>query len=189
MIFTMILQKSCLQTRERAVHNFTADVILRSKICHGELNKALVTDDEAGSYRVLSLVCKQMYDETCLLPYALNSFGFTSMSALRTWTSSRLPIQLRQIKVLKTPPFSDRAYFKQSYCRFTDLFPHLEVLYVDLWNARYSSEMNGWSADQIEQDLQQRTKVLLQRERSGLIIVVTEYTNLGLAGTNILQEV
>ncbi|KAI4953754.1 hypothetical protein J4E91_002602 [Alternaria rosae] len=143
----MIPQKPCLQIRERVVHNFTADVILRSKICHGELNKALVTDDEAGSYR------------------------------------------LRQIKGLKTPPFSDRAYFKQSYCGFTDLFPHLEVLYVDLWNARYSSERNGWSADQIEQDLQQRTKVLLQRERSGLNIVITEYTNLVLAGTSILQEV
>ncbi|KAH6878826.1 hypothetical protein BKA58DRAFT_378042 [Alternaria rosae] len=130
-----------------------------------------------------------MYDETCLLPYTCNSFGFTSMSALRTWTSSRLLIHLRQIKVLKTPPVFDRAYFKQSYYRFTDLFPHLEVFYVDLWNARYSSEMNGWATDQIEQDIQQRTKVLLQRERSGLMIVVTDYANLGLTGTNILQEV
>ena len=124
-----------------------------------------------------------------MLPYALNSFGFTSMNALRIWTSSRLPIQSRQIKVLKTPIFFERAYFEQSSCRFTDLFPHLEVLYVDLWNARFSSEMNGWSADQIEQDIQERTKVLLQRERSGLKIIVTEYTHVGVAGTNILQGV
>jgi len=185
----MVLQKPCLRIHDRVVHSLTADFILRSKVCYGGLNKALVKDKEAGSYPLLPLVCRQMYDETCLLPYALNSFAFTSMSALRIWTSSRLPIQLRQIKVLKTPIFSERAYFEQSSCRYTDLFPHLEVLYVDLWNARMSSEMNGWSADQIEQDLKERTKVLLQRERSGLKIVVTEYTNIGVAGTNILQEV
>ena len=185
----MVLQKPCLQIRDFVVHTPTADIILRTQICYGGLNKALVEDKEAESYPLLSLVCRQMYDETCLLPYALNSFGFTSMNALRIWTSSRLPIQSRQIKVLKTPISFERAYFEQSSCRFTDLFPHLEVLYVDLWNARFSCEMNGWSADQIEQDVQERTKVLLQRERSGLKIVVTGYTNVGVAGTNILMEV
>ena len=185
----MVLQEPCLQVEDFLVHDLTADVILRTNICHGQLNKALVSDDEAGSYRALSLVCRQMYDETCLLPYALNSFGFTSHTAMRTWTSSRLLIQLQQIKVLKIPMFCELRYLNQPSWRFTDIFPHLQVLHVDLWNARDIPEMSGWSAEQIEQDLQDRTKVLLQKERSGLQIVVTEYRNLGIAGTNILQAV
>jgi hypothetical protein len=108
---------------------------------------------------------------------------------MRIWISCRLPIQLRQVKSLKTAPYSEHCYLRRSDCRFTDLFPHLDVLYVNLWNVRGYRDRDGWSAVQIEQDIQESTKVLLDKEKDGLKIVVTEYMNGSEGGSNILLAV
>jgi hypothetical protein len=52
-------------------------------------------------YCILSTVCRQLYDETCLLPYALNTFSPITLKRMDAWLSIRLPVQCNAIVSFK----------------------------------------------------------------------------------------
>ncbi|EDU50964.1 hypothetical protein A1F94_007232 [Pyrenophora tritici-repentis] len=176
MIFTFALQGPGLQIYTGSDGCLSADAaVLKARICRGKLNNSLRSGDGVFSYTTLSPVCRQIYDETCLLPYALNSFWFYSTDAMQAWISKRLPAQLRQVKEVKVPAYFESRYeFEQGY-KFTSYFPMLKVLYIDLWRGRMCNEIIGWSKVQIDEDLQARRRSLLAKERAGLELVVTNY--------------
>jgi len=176
MIFIFALQGPGLQIYTEYNRCLVADkAVLKAKICHGQFKNSLRSGDGISSYSTLSLVCRQIYSETYLLPYSLNSFWFYSTDAMQRWISHRLPAQLRQIKEVKAPAYFEGIYESEYGYKFTNHFPMLQVLYIDLWRRRMCNEIIGWSKVQIDEDLQARMRSLLAKERAGLEVVITDY--------------
>lgn len=48
----------------------------------------------------LSLVCRQLYVETSLIPYMMNKFSFSSLVAMNFWIKNRNPAQKRAVRSL-----------------------------------------------------------------------------------------
>jgi hypothetical protein len=92
----MVLQEPCLLVQNWSCSTLSSDQYLTTYINpnqedpHHDFGTAW--EDTDSPYAVVSSVCRQVYYETCLLPYALNTFTFNSHQALTTWIDCRLPI-------------------------------------------------------------------------------------------------
>jgi hypothetical protein len=88
---------------------------------------------EGKPYYVLSKVCRQLYDEMCLLPYALNTFSPTTINRMDAWLSLRLPVQCDVIVSFKVAEAMVDDYWLDRNYTFGSMLPNLKRLYIDLW--------------------------------------------------------
>jgi hypothetical protein len=174
MIFTMVIQEpGCLQVYNWCHGCLSGDRHLKTRIQSRSPTEDPAWDNAGKLFTNFPLVCRQIYDETCLLLYTLNTFTFRSSEAMLLWIGCRIPIQMRKVKFLKVSAYYEQAYEERSDCVFTDRFPQLEVLYVDLW--RKHGEFRGLTAAELRDNLDDRVKTLLKQEKTGLKIIITGY--------------
>jgi hypothetical protein len=176
MIFTMVLQgPGCLQVYHGTWDHVSGVWHLETQIRPESATENVAWDDIGSLYVTLSSVCRQVYNETSLLPYALNTFTFLSAEAMTLRISYRLPIQLEEVMALKVPKdFFLLSYEMTSSCTFTKWYSKLETLYLNLWLRH--GDMSGWTADRFRNHLDDRKKELLKKEKDDLKIMITEDT-------------
>lgn len=91
------------------------------------------TWSEGRPTSLLPVVCRQLYEETSGLLYALNTFAFTDGLSMRVWISCRTPTQRQQIRSLKLPS-STAGYYKSPHnVSLVAIFPQLQTIYIDIW--------------------------------------------------------
>jgi hypothetical protein len=162
MIFTIAIQEpGCLQVYHWSHGFLSSDAYLKTRVQSRSPDKYAAWDNDGTLYTNLSSVCRQVYDQTQLLPYLLNTFTFRSSDTMLVWIGCRIPIQMEKVKFLKVPAYSERYYEEGSDKKFTDHFPQLEVLYVDLW--RVHGELGDMTAPEFRENLDDRVKTLLKR--------------------------
>lgn len=87
-IYTMVLQPERVLVQSRYLTAFDMTVELRSCCSSISTTKAQTWSD-GNAITLLPVICRQLYEETHSLLYALNSFAFTDEQSMRMWISCR----------------------------------------------------------------------------------------------------
>ncbi|KAF2847628.1 hypothetical protein T440DRAFT_557310 [Plenodomus tracheiphilus IPT5] len=99
-----------------------------------ELEALSKATSEVISTPSLLQVCRQIYEETSLLPYALNTFKPVSRKALNTWVSRRLNVQLACVRSIAFCEYIIKEYWASEQYAFKHTLPALKELHLDAWN-------------------------------------------------------
>ncbi|KAJ4296249.1 beta transducin [Kalmusia sp. IMI 367209] len=110
------------------------------KLCSTSRQRGKRTRDSAAPPWQLPLVCRQLYAETALLPYSLNSFRFVDRNdlvkatgkykgphynVLDLWFEKRRPAQVKAIQFLHVPARYLRKYIERKRPSFQKRFPNI----------------------------------------------------------------
>ena len=172
-IYTMALQEGCIEIASQSVSLMSFNTILRAYRYSSSPDEPTGIRYQ-GSYTSFASVCRQMYSETCLLPYTLNTFCFDSHKAMQTWMSCRLAVQRHAITSFKPPTAMIREYIKKQSSTFKKWLPKLKTLYLDLW-APIETRARTMMDEDITSWIEQRKQELEKREGPGVVIIVTKY--------------
>lgn len=130
MIYSMLLEVDYIMIMWQNASYFEWKPVL---LCCSDSGEPLENEStiSGAPYILLTLVCRQVYHETCLLPYSLNTFSF-ERTAFWMWNSNRLPVQRNVIRTLDLPLNPDHLYERQNTFELRSIFPALEKVYVDV---------------------------------------------------------
>jgi hypothetical protein len=130
---------------------------------------------EGKPYCILSTVCRQLYDETCLLPYALNTFSPITLKRMDAWLSLRLPVQCNAIVSFKVTEAMVEDYWFDRHYTFSSMSPNIRRLYVDLWPLprRHAQPLAPCTDTQLAEIITGLESHLEQKEDPGVSIIAT----------------
>lgn len=95
---------------------------------------------ESSAYYHIPLVCRQVYNETALLPYSLNIFSFKSAGlrrhvlpeevGIQKWLDGRLPVQISAITALLVSDKFAHMRLLHRELKFHSTFANLRIVYI-----------------------------------------------------------
>ncbi|KAF2118250.1 hypothetical protein BDV96DRAFT_569538 [Lophiotrema nucula] len=118
----------------------------------------------------ISRVCRQVYYETALLPYQLNTFSFhgnysvDDCKCFDEWTKSRNPAQKKAVASLQPPRSYFGLYEANRRANFCDKFPGLKRLDIT-YASVYKME-----TPQYFHSIKDFPQVLQRRNDSGFVV-------------------
>ncbi|KAF3040077.1 hypothetical protein E8E12_005267 [Didymella heteroderae] len=173
-VYTMALQAECVLVRSRYLTAFDMTVELRS-CCSNIPPTNSQTWSDCNSIALLPIMCRQMYEETHGLLYALNTFAFTDEQSMRIWVSCRAQCQRKLICSPKLPN-TVTGYYGSSYgINFAAVCPQLRTICIDVWGiVTRENELEGVSQEELLQLLAAEKARACQKEGGSVKIVATE---------------
>ena len=171
----MVLQAECVLVRSRYLTAFDMTVELRS-CCTSIPPTKSQSWTEDKSMTLLPATCRQLYEETHALLYALNTFAFTDEQSMRVWFSCRTQTQKKQVRSLKLPDTASCYYRSPHDISLAAVYPQLQTIYIDMWRV-VARENNPEELDQkiLLQLLAAEKVKAWQKEGDSVKIVATEY--------------
>ncbi|KAF1925337.1 uncharacterized protein M421DRAFT_8017 [Didymella exigua CBS 183.55] len=135
------------------------------------------TWSEGNAVILLPIICRQLYDETHGLLYALNTFAFTDEHSMRVWLSCRAHSQRKQIRSLKLPGGATGYYRSAHNISLVAVFPQLQTIYIDFWRiVQMENDLvsGGLSQDDLVQLLVAEKSKAREKEGDNIRVIATE---------------